>query len=195
MKLKTLAKMVLIDGALIAVVLLGTVLISGSTKTMAAENQSDWTTTLNVKLALLNKLGTDSLHIDVDSSGGDVMLKGMVHKRETRELAETVAESVDGVKSVNNEIKLEAKENDPNKVGAAVGEAESEVKDAMLETKIRLALGDKMGSDGFRVGTEAASGVVTLEFDPDFPEARRQEASKVVKGVKGVTKVVTVEKE
>jgi hypothetical protein len=41
------------------------VLIGGSAA-YAADNQADWATTLNVKLALLTKLGTDSLHVDVD---------------------------------------------------------------------------------------------------------------------------------
>jgi hypothetical protein len=68
------------------------------------------------------------------------------------------------------------------------------VKDAILETKIRLALVDKMGSDGFAIGTEAASGVVTLQFDRDLAAARRHEATALVKGVGGVTKVVSVDK-
>ena len=52
MKMKTLVKTILIGAVLI-----------GGTAANAADNQADWTTTLNVKLALLNKLGTDSLHV------------------------------------------------------------------------------------------------------------------------------------
>ena len=183
MKLKTLATMTLV----------GAFLLTGSAAN-AGDNQTDLTTKLSVKLALLGKLGVDSLHVDVDANGGALTLKGTVGKRETRELAETIAESVAGVTSVNNELQLEASAANPNKVGVAAGEAEAEVKDAILETKIRLALVDKMGSDGFKVGTEAASGVVTLEFDHDFSSARRQEATTVVKRVDGVTKVVAVDK-
>ncbi len=76
----------------------------------------------------------------------------------------------------------------------AAGEAEAEVKDAILATRIRLALGNKMGSDGFRIGTEVADGVVTLAFHADFPKARRSEATKVVEGVEGVTKVIAIDK-
>lgn len=183
MKLKTLAKMVLV----------GAVLIGGSAA-YAADNQADWTTTLNVKLALLSKLGTDSLHVDVDSTAGALMLKGTVDKRETRELAETIAKSVEGVKSVKNDILLEASVANPNRAGVVAGEVEAEVKDAVLATKIRIALVDKMSSNGFKIGTEAANGVVTLEFDHDFTAAQRQEANTVVKGVEGVTKVVSVDK-
>ena len=79
--------------ALLKVTLVGLVLLVAQAA-VAAENQSDWTTPLNVKLALLNKLGTDSLKIEVDSTAGAVTLTGTVAKRETRELAETVMQIV-----------------------------------------------------------------------------------------------------
>ncbi len=54
------------------------------------------------------------------------------------------------MKSVKNDIKLEANVANPSKTSVAAGEAEAEVKDAMLSTKVRLALVDKMGTDGFK---------------------------------------------
>jgi len=155
--------------------------------------QADGVTTLNVKLALLNKLGTDSLRIDVDTMGGAVHLKGTVQKRETSELATTVAKSVTGVKTVNNDLKVAAAEANPSKTDAVTKEAEAELKDTVLETKVRIALVDKLGTDGFKVSTEAASGVITLSYDKDLAAARRTEAANVVKGVEGVTKVVNVD--
>jgi osmotically-inducible protein OsmY len=62
-----------------------------------------------------------------------------------------------------------------------------------LQTKVKLALVDQMGTDGFRIDTDVASGVVSLAFEKDFTAARRQEAAKIAKGVEGVTKVVSVE--
>lgn len=183
MTLKTLSK----------VALLGVVLL-GATAAIAAENKSDWTTTLNVKLALLNKLGTDSMQIEVDSAVGVVTLTGTVEKRETKELAQSVAKSVAGVKSVQNDVRLEANVENPNKAGVVAGEAEAEVKDAVLATKIRLALVNKMGSDGFKIGTVAANGVVTLKFGDDISIERRKAASKLVLGIYGVKKVVSVKK-
>lgn len=183
MKLNTFAKMALI----------GTLLIGG-TAAQASENQADWTTTLNVKLALLEKLGTDSLRIEVETTEGAVTLKGTVKKRETLELAQSVSKSVAGVKSMKSDLHLEANVDNPSQTAVAAGETEAEVKDAILSTKIRMALIDKMGSDGFKIGTVAANGVVTLEFDKDFPNARRADAVKVVKAVDGVTKVISVDK-
>lgn len=178
---------------LVKIVLIGAVLTAG-TAANAADNQADWTTTLNVKLALLDKLGTDSLHVDVDSNTGALMLKGTVDKRETREAAETIAKSVAGVTSVQNDILLEASVENPDKAGVAAGEAEAEVKDTVLATRVRLMLVKRMGADGFKIGTEAANGVVTLRFGSDFAAARREKATKAVKNVIGVTKVLAVHK-
>lgn len=166
----------------------------GASAALAADESADWATRLNVELTLLTKLGADSLRVDVEAVAGAVTLAGTVEKRETRELAETIAKSVKGVESVSNEILLAASESDPHKTGVAVGEAEAEVKDAILATKVRLALVDKMGSDGFRIGTEVADGVVTLVFDRDFPTERRLEANSLARGVAGVVKVVAVTK-
>ena len=175
------------------IALIGAMLIGGSAA-QAADNQADWTVTLNTKLALLEKLGTDSLRIEVDTTAGDVTLKGTVVKRETLELAQSVAKSVTGVKSVKNDLHVAANVANPSATAVAAGETEAEVKDAMLATKVRLALVDKMGSDGFRIGTVAASGVISLEFDKDFANDRRSEAAKIVKAVDGVTKVISVDK-
>lgn len=183
MKMKSLTNLALI----------GAFLIAGQAA-FAADNQADWTITLKVKLALLDKLGSDSLHVDVTTDAGALTLAGTVDKRETRELAETVAKTVPNIKSVKNSIELKPAMVMPGKVATATGEAEAEVKDAMLETRIRIALVEKMSTDGFRIGTEAASGVVTLEFNRDFTTSRRAEATKIVKAVEGVTKVVAVDK-
>lgn len=183
MQLKTLVKIALV----------GALLIGGSAAN-AADNQADWTTTLNVKLALLDKLGTDSLHVDIDSNVGALTLKGTVDKRETRELAETVAKSVGGVTSVKNDILLEASVENPDKTGVAVGEAEAEVKDAVLATRVRLMLVKKMSADGFKIGTEAANGVVTLRFGEDFSASRREAAAKSARNMPGVTKVLSIHK-
>ena len=183
MNLKTVAKIALI----------GAMLVGGSAA-QAADTQADWTVTLNVKLALLEKLGTDSLHMDVETNAGDVVLKGTVVKRETLELAQSVAKSVAGVKSVKNSLELKANVENPSQTAVAAGETEAEVKDAMLATKVRLALVEKMGTDGFNTTTVAANGVVTLQFDKAISNARRAEAAKVVQSVDGVVKVISLDR-
>ena len=166
----------------------------GAALVAADDRSADWKVTPKVKLELLTKLGVDALRIDVDSTAGMVALTGTVEKRETRELAADIAKSVDGVKSVRNDLRLESKPSNGDKVAAALSEAERELKDGLLEAKLRVALVDKLGSDGFQIGTEAADCVVTLEVAKNLPSQRRAEAKQVAAEVGGVTKVVVIEK-
>lgn len=163
----------------------------------AADEVPDWTTTLKVKIELLTKLGVDALRIDVDTLDGQVSLAGAVAKRETAELAEDVAKSVEGVQKVDNRLTVKPSEDEAagaSKSERALDETKAEVADGILESKVRLALIDRLGRDGFRIGTEAANGVVTLELPADLSAARREEAEAAVGKVSGVTEVVTVDK-
>jgi hyperosmotically inducible protein len=47
--------------------------------------------------------------IDVDSNQGVVTLKGKVDTAEAKKKAEAIAKQVDGVKSVKNQLRVEAK--------------------------------------------------------------------------------------
>ncbi|KAB2968583.1 MAG: BON domain-containing protein [Thermoanaerobaculia bacterium] len=169
-----------------------TVLVAGAA--CAQDESPDWSTTLRVRLSLLHKLGADGLRVEVITSDGRVQLAGTVEKRETRELAAEVARGVEGVREVRNDVRLEAPKAGPGKVEGAAREAEAEVRDAVLESKAHLALIDKFGRDGFRVGVEAASGVVTLEVPEGIPAERRRQMVGLVEDVEGVEKVITVEK-
>jgi osmotically-inducible protein OsmY len=150
---------------------------------------------LRVKLELLQKLGTDALRIDVDNEGGEVRLAGEVKKRSTAELAEDITKKVSGVTAVANDLQVAGEPAPTASTDAFVAEAEREVSDAALEVRVRLALVDRLGSDGFRIGTDAASGVVTLEFPAAFERARRRDAMATAEKVKGVEKVVALDKD
>ena len=148
---------------------------------------------LRVKLELLQKLGVDGLRVSVEAEGGNVVLSGDVKKRATSELASEVARQVEGVAAVDNRIQVMGEGADS--VDKALAEAENELADAALETRVRLALVDRLGRDGFRIGTDAASGVVTLEFPKEMERPRRRDAMKVARNVQGVVKIVSLDKE
>jgi osmotically-inducible protein OsmY len=156
---------------------------------------------LRVRLELLTELGVDGTRVTVNAKNGRIRLGGEVRKRATAEHAEQVARQVAGVTAVENRIRVA-----PARAGGAsaeagalagelVAETERELADAALETRVRIALVDRLGSDGFRIGTEAASGVVTLAFPPKIQRARRREAVRIAEGVDGVERVVTLGKE
>lgn len=65
---------------------------------------SDALVTMSVKMDLAFQPGVKATDIDVDTDHGTVTLYGSVRTESERQLAEEVAESVDGVKLVVNEI-------------------------------------------------------------------------------------------
>ena len=66
--------------------------------------------TTKVKSALANDRGLSTMtNINVDSDKGVVTLKGKVDSAEAKKKAEQVAKKVDGVKSVKNRLRVEAK--------------------------------------------------------------------------------------
>ena len=57
----------------------------------------------------------DATDIEVSVQNGEVTLRGHVENRQAKRLAEDIAESVFGIKDVNNQIKVRQKEWDENK--------------------------------------------------------------------------------
>ena len=148
-----------------------------------------WVLEAKVRLALLEKLGTDSLKVKVDLAGTKVILTGEVSKRATEELAEEVALAVPGVKKVDNRLKVVDKPTANGPVERAVRDAAREVDDAVIESRVKLAIADEVGSKVTRIEVEATDGVVSLRGTvPD--DERRDLAVRAAKGVSGVTKVV-----
>lgn len=176
------------------VVLLGLAACDRLQPAAEASEESGRAVGLRVKLELLQKLGTDALRVDVDSDGGKVRLSGEVKKRATAELAEDVARKVAGVTSVTSDLRVAGEPAPTSSADAMIAEAEREVSDAALEVKVRLALVDRLGSDGFRIGTDAASGVVTLEFPAGMERTRRRDAIATAEKVSGVTQVIALDK-
>ena len=168
---------------------------SAEPKRAGAREESTRALALRVRLELLEKLGVDGLRVRVEAEGGRVRLAGEVKKRATAELAEEVAERVEGVASVSNDIRVAGGGAGGNQVDQLLSETERELADAALETRVHLALIDRLGSDGFRIGTDAASGVLTLEFPRGMERGRRREATAVAERVPGVDRVISLEKD
>ena len=70
----------------------------------AGKALDDATVTAKVKTALVAEPNLKSTTINVDTMGGVVTLKGTAESQEIRQKAEQVATSVEGVRSVRNEL-------------------------------------------------------------------------------------------
>ena len=155
-------------GFLLAMALLGALSIAATAAEDTKDDEgivqelSDGLLELKVKTSLLEKLGTSAMGIEVTAENGEVTLSGTVDEKSAQELAEEVVEALDGVRSVDNDIRLEKDEDGEHPVGDAVGHAESEVKDAALETKVKTRLVGEIGRHAFRIEVEASNGVVSL---------------------------------
>jgi hyperosmotically inducible protein len=127
---------------------------------MSAVTLADAVTHVKIRTLLLEKLGTDALGIDIDVNGGNVALTGSVEKKPTGDLAKEVALSVRGVNHVDENIRLEGAPGSSMKNAAR--HAESEVKDAILEAKVKGRLLDQIGENAMKIEVEASNGVVSL---------------------------------
>jgi hypothetical protein len=70
----------------------------------AGKAVDDATVTTRVKSALIAEPDLKSLAINVDTTAGVVTLKGTANSQESRQKAEQVASSIEGVRTVKNEL-------------------------------------------------------------------------------------------
>lgn len=146
---------------------------------------------LRVRATLLEKLGGDGLRVDVKATNGHVALSGEVNKKATAEMAQDVAKSVSGVKGVHESITLKAAAGDAGKsmVDKAVDKTQAEVHDAIVETRVKSNLVEKMGKTGFAIEVEVTDGVASLAGKV-AEKSRRDEAVEIAGRTQGVKKVV-----
>jgi len=143
---------------------------------------------LQVKTALLDKLGWAATPIEVIARTGTVWLTGKVASRSTIDASEAIVKAMPDVKELHNVVVLEGGD-DKNKVTKAVQHAQHEVDDAVLESRVKMHLLQEIGSVGFSVEVEATGGVVTLSGHvPD--DLRHKLAVQVAGKVSGVQKLV-----
>lgn len=135
-----------------------------------------------VRSALLKHLaGADGLRISVSVERTNVILSGEVKDRASMRLAGEVARSVKGVKAVSNRVKLSADSNQNDGLQARL-------KDAMLESDVKLHVLAAAKDAALHVDVEAADGVVSVR-GVLASDAQKQTVLKAVKGTAGVREV------
>jgi hyperosmotically inducible periplasmic protein len=81
---------------------------AGRAADRAGDALGDAALTAKVKAALLADPDVKGLAIDVDTSNGAVTLSGALDQRALTQRAESIAKGVEGVKSVNNQLRVKA---------------------------------------------------------------------------------------
>ena len=138
----------------------------------------DATVTAKVKADLIKDDAVKSTDIRVETSSGVVQLSGFVGSDAIRQRAEQLAHSVDGVKSVRNDLEVQTA---PQTAGQYVD-------DTTLTTKVKAALLADDEVKGLAISVETSGGKVQLTGTAKS-DLERQKAEQLAKNIQGVTAV------
>jgi len=147
------------------------------TRESTGEVVDDSVVTTRVKTALINDPITKAHQIDVDTRRGVVQLSGFVDSANERSEAVTVARKVNGVKEVQDNMKVSP--------GASFGEV---IDDSTITGKVKLALAADPITKAYQINVDTKDGVVLLSGFVDNA-SEQQQATTVARGVNGVKKV------
>jgi hyperosmotically inducible protein len=132
--------------------------------------------TSKVEAKLAADPDTNNFEIDVDTLNGQVRLRGMVETEAERREAEHHARNTEGVRSVDNQLRL----GDPS-----VAENAS---DAWLVTKVKSKLAADPEVNSFNIDVDALDGQVILSGVVPAAQARA-EAERIARATEGVRSV------
>ena len=149
---------------------------------------SDTAITAKVKAKLMKEDGLGKSDISVTTTNGVVTLEGSATSSKAKSMAETATKSVDGVKSVDNNLQAPGD-------SKTVSKTKRVVSDSWITTKVKSELLADSVSKGFEVSVETMDGVVVLKgalANQDAVNHVKNVASKV-EGVKSVdTSALTI---
>ncbi len=138
----------------------------------------DAAVTAKVKADLIKDDAVKSTDIAVETTSGIVQLSGFVGSDAIRQRAEQLAKSVEGVKSVRNDLAIQTA---PETAGQYVD-------DTTLTTKVKAALLADDEVKGLAIGVETSGGTVQLTGTAKS-DSERQKAEQLAKNIEGVTSV------
>jgi osmotically-inducible protein OsmY len=132
--------------------------------------------TARVKARLATTPDVSANQIDVDTLDGRVRLSGVVDSRSERRDAERVAETTDGVRSVNNDLVVG---------DTTVGE---KIDDKVLGARVKAALIGDAEVKARDIDVDVIAGVVTLSGEVES-RAERRRAARIARDIDGVERV------
>ncbi len=137
---------------------------------------SDTVITSKIEAKLAADPETDYFGVDVDTLNGEVFLRGMVDSETARHEAEHLARVTEGVRSVDNQLRIGDLSVSRN------------VADAWLVTKVKSKLVADPEVSSFNIDVDAIDGQVILSGVVTAPTTR-QEAERIARATDGVKSV------
>ena len=164
----------------VAVLAMGTMAACAPTRTTksAGEQLDDSAVTAKVKTALARDPSTSAFRIEVETFRGEVQLNGFVDSADMKTSATRVARTVNGVKSVSNNLKVSQGERTAGEV----------VDDSVITAKVKAALISDPVVAAHDVNVQTREGVVQLAGFVDNGD-QKSKASEVTRRVAGVKQV------
>lgn len=169
--------------SLIATALAGVLATTPALATTGAASET-WTEASIVTAYTLNE-HLNPFDIDVEVRSSTVTLSGEVESEVEKGLAEEIARSVDGVKRVENHLRVSR---DATRKDAGGNGFARSVEDASITARVKSQLLWNRATSGTAVNVTTESGVVTLEGRVDS-DAERALVRKVVRNTEGVRSV------
>ncbi len=149
---------------------------------------TDTAITSKVKAKLMGDRRLKKSDISVMTTNGVVTLDGTANSAKAKSEAKRLAKSIEGVKSVDNNLKVPGDNKN-------VAKAERAVSDSWITTKVKSEILADSASKGFKVSVKTKHGVVILKGTLANQDAidHVQDIAAKVKGVKSVdTKALTI---
>ncbi len=149
---------------------------------------SDTAITAKVKAKLMGKASLKKSDVEVTTTNGVVTLNGAAASSSAKSAAEAMTKSVEGVKSVDNNLVVTQTSTASTKVHAAAAKTERVASDSWITTKVKSELLADSVSKGFEVSVKTMHGVVVLKGSLDSQDAvdHVKAIAAKVKGVKSV---------
>lgn len=123
---------------------------------------ADTAITAKVKAKLMGDEGLKNSRIKVTTTNGVVTLEGTASSSKAKSAAEAATKSVEGVKSVDNNLKTPATSKASAKTRDAVDKTERVASDSWITTKVKSGILASSVSRGFNVSVKTTHGVVAL---------------------------------
>jgi|GEM_PF-1582011 len=156
--------------------------------TPGAEPMSDSGVTARVQSKFFSDDTVKASRIDVDTADGVVTLQGSVASEQAHRRAVQIAQSVDGVKDVRDQLSVSAQQNLPQ-VRATTQVADNlDDADTWITTKVQAQFFTDDALKTGRVDVRTENGIVTLTGHVGSREARER-AEQIARSTSGVSRV------
>lgn len=126
--------------------------------------------------------------IDVEIENGVAVLTGEVESEVDRDLAEQVALGVEGIREVDNQLKVEGETADRNATGDGERSFSSRFNDATTTATVKSKLLWNRNTEGLDINVDTQNSVVTLKGTADTSEAKEL-AERLARNTEGVRQV------